>query len=282
MEILNRGDALQAWTAQMRAEGLRVGFVPTMGALHEGHLTLIRKARQACDRVLASIFVNPTQFGPGEDYDRYPRDEARDRALLEGEGCDALFLPTVEEIYPTGRQTVVRVGAMSRVLCGASRPGHFEGVTTVVAILLNRTQPQRLYLGLKDYQQVCVISRMVQDLGMPVEVVGVETVREADGLALSSRNRYLTSEQRQQATALNRALEAVRARYRQGERGGETLSSLARAVLMESGLDRIDYVALCQSDTLLPLPQAGEDPIMLLAVHVGGARLIDNRFLARD
>ncbi|MBF0624280.1 MAG: pantoate--beta-alanine ligase [Magnetococcales bacterium] len=282
VNILEDREALAQWVAENRRAGRSVGFVPTMGALHAGHVSLFQTARQECDRVIGSIFVNPTQFGPNEDFQRYPRTLEADRILLEGAGCDALFLPAVDLIYPPGHQTVVRVGAVAEGLCGACRPGHFQGVATVVAILFNRVAPQRAYFGLKDYQQFLVIRQMVRDLGLAVAVVGLPTVREADGLAMSSRNRYLTPADRHQSLALYRAMTAAQAVYADGQRDPTRLEETAREVLTGAGIDRIDYVAVRDRETLAPLTRIETDPVLLLAVHVGVARLIDNRILQSE
>lgn len=276
--LVTRAD-LRQWVEQCRREGLVTGFVPTMGALHEGHLSLVRQAARTCDRVIASIFVNPTQFAPGEDFDRYPRQESRDRELLQGAGCHALFLPSVAEIYPPGQQAVVRVEPLGSELCGAFRPGHFQGVATVVAILFNLVQPRFAFFGNKDYQQVTVIRRMVADLAMPVEVVGLPTVRDADGLALSSRNAYLTPPERERALSLSRALKAAAECVRSGERESAAVEELARRVLEEGGVERIDYVAVRQAGNLEPVKRFTEAPVLLLAAHVGKTRLIDNMIL---
>ncbi|MBF0310053.1 MAG: pantoate--beta-alanine ligase [Magnetococcales bacterium] len=272
--------ALDAALEPRRRAGKRIGFVPTMGALHEGHLTLVRQARANCDLVVASIFVNPTQFGPGEDFNRYPREEEADRRLLESAGCDLLFLPSVEEIYPSGQQTRVEVEPLGSELCGAFRPGHFRGVATVVAILLHQVAPQLLFLGLKDRQQFILLRRMVRDLSMPVEVRGVATVREADGLAMSSRNRYLDARARHQATGLYRALQSASSSWRAGVRDVAFLEAVGREILHDAGIERIDYVAVRDVEHLAPLQGSEEDGLMLIAAHVGQARLIDNMRLS--
>ncbi|MBF0154682.1 MAG: pantoate--beta-alanine ligase [Magnetococcales bacterium] len=282
MEILTSRQALECWVNNERSAGRRLGFVPTMGALHIGHLSLFQTARRECDRVVGSIFVNPTQFGPNEDYQRYPRTLEQDRALLGEANCDALFLPTPQDVYPAGHQTHVQVGELASDLCGRCRPGHFQGVATVVAILFNLVRPHVAYFGLKDYQQFLVIRQMVQDLAMPLQVTGLPTVREADGLAMSSRNRYLDVEGRQQASALFRAMEKAQAAYAGGESDPAHLENVARHVLTEAGLSRIDYVAVRDSDTLAPLVRIDKDPVILMAAWVGSARLIDNRQLVRN
>ena len=255
------------------------GFVPTMGYLHEGHLSLVRRARAENDRVAVSIFVNPTQFGPHEDYARYPRDLERDLRLLEPLGVDLVFVPSVEEMYPPGFQTWVIVEEVSRPLEGASRPGHFRGVTTVVAKLFNILQPDRAYFGQKDAQQTVVIRRMVQDLNIPVEIVICPTVREPDGLAMSSRNTYLNPEERRAATVLFRALQAAKARYEAGERDAEGLREAMRGVIRAEPLARIDYVSVADPETLQELERVEGPALLSLAVYIGTTRLIDNIML---
>ncbi|SNB74053.1 pantoate--beta-alanine ligase [Thermoflexus hugenholtzii] len=255
------------------------GFVPTMGYLHEGHLSLVRRARAENDRVAVSIFVNPTQFGPHEDYARYPRDLERDLRLLEPLGVDLVFVPSVEEMYPPGFQTWVIVEEVSRPLEGASRPGHFRGVATVVAKLFNILQPDRAYFGQKDAQQTVVIRRMVQDLNIPVEIVICPTVREPDGLAMSSRNTYLNPEERRAATVLFRALQAAKARYEAGERDAEGLREAMREVIRAEPLARIDYVSVADPETLQELERVEGPALLSLAVYIGTTRLIDNIML---
>ncbi|MBF0588810.1 MAG: pantoate--beta-alanine ligase [Magnetococcales bacterium] len=280
MKIIADRQTLNHWMNGCAKEGERVGFVPTMGALHAGHLSLVREARKQCRRTIVSIFVNPTQFGPGEDFGHYPRTFEADRDLLEKAGCDAIFLPEVETIYPPGGQTVVAVEPLGSQLCGAARPGHFQGVATVVMILFNLVRPQVAYFGLKDYQQYTLIRQMVRDLAMPLEVVGVPTVRERDGLALSSRNRYLTEAERLQASALFRAMNRAQDHYRKGESDPRQLEQSAREVLLESGIDRIDYVAVREAETLQERECIETPPVILIAVRVGKARLIDNMVLS--
>ncbi|MCS7250970.1 MAG: pantoate--beta-alanine ligase [Anaerolineae bacterium] len=255
------------------------GFVPTMGYLHEGHLSLIRRARAENDHVAVSIFVNPTQFGPREDYDRYPRDLNRDLRLLEPLEVDLVFAPSVEEMYPPGFQTWVIVEEVSRPLEGAARPGHFRGVATVVTKLLNIVQPDRAYFGQKDAQQVVVIRRMVQDLNIPVEIVVCPTVREPDGLAMSSRNTYLNPAERRAATVLFRALQAAKTRYEHGERDAERLREAMREVIRAEPLARLDYVSVADPETLQELAQVEDRALLSLAVYIGEARLIDNLLL---
>jgi pantoate--beta-alanine ligase len=253
-----------------------VGFVPTMGYLHEGHLSLIRRAKQECDHVVVSIFVNPTQFGPNEDLARYPRDIERDLRLIEPLGVDVVWMPTAEIMYPPGYQTWVEVEAMTRPLEGAMRPGHFRGVTTVVAKLFNAVQPHKAYFGQKDAQQAAVIRRMTLDLNFPVEIVVCPTVRETDGLAMSSRNVYLTPEQRKAATVLFRALSAARELYEAGERNAEKVRERMKAVLAAEPLAEVQYVSCADYDTLEELTEIKGKALLSLAVFIGKTRLIDN------
>jgi pantoate--beta-alanine ligase len=256
------------------------GFVPTMGALHAGHTSLIDAARARDALVSVSIFVNPTQFGPNEDFERYPRDEERDFAMCEAAGTDLIFAPTVEEMYPPGESTVVRVGDITDRLEGAHRPGHFDGVTTVVAKLLSIVWPDRAYFGNKDAQQIRTVRRMVRDLRMPMEIVGCPIVREEDGLALSSRNVYLGSEERSQALSLSHGLRLAAGAFADGERDAGRLRAIVRGEVEAQPLARIDYVSLAESDTLVELDGAVQGEALLsLAVSFGGTRLIDNTVL---
>ena len=254
-----------------------VGLVPTMGYLHEGHLSLVGTARRECGTVAASVFVNPTQFGPNEDFDTYPRDEARDLELLEQAEVDLVLLPPVEEIYPPGETTRVSVSGISDVLEGARRPGHFDGVTTMVSKLFLIVQPDRAYFGEKDAQQLAVIRRMTRDLLLPIEIVACPTVREPDGLALSSRNVYLSPEERTQAPALHAGLGTSAEAFAAGERDASRLRALVRERIEAEPLAEIDYVSLADVETLDELEGAVGGPALLsLAVRFGGARLIDN------
>ena len=261
--------------------GQTVGLVPTMGYLHEGHLALVAAERAANDVVAVSIFVNPAQFGPTEDFSRYPRDEARDLALLEAAGVDWVFLPSADEIYPPGYQTYIEVRDVTRWLEGAARPGHFTGVATVVAKLFNLVQPARAYFGQKDAQQVVVLRRMVRDLNFPLELVVRPTEREPDGLARSSRNVYLNPEERQAALCLSRALRAAQDQWQAGVRDGDTLRAAMQAVLAAEPLARPDYVSVANPDTLEELQAIAPDQGALasLAVRIGKTRLIDNVLL---
>lgn len=252
-----------------------VGFVPTMGYLHEGHLALIRRARAECDHVVVSIFVNPTQFGANEDLSKYPRDLERDLRLIEPY-TDLVWTPSAEVMYPQGYQTWVEVEAVTRPLEGTMRPGHFKGVTTVVAKLFNGVQPHKAYFGQKDAQQVAVIRQMVRDLNFPVEIVVCPTSREADGLAMSSRNVYLDPAQRQAATVLFRSLSAAKAAYEQGERDGEKLREKMKEILASEPLAQVQYVSCADYDTLEELTVIKGKALLSMAVFLGKTRLIDN------
>src|SRR5215211_1633161 len=254
----------------------RVGLVPTMGYLHEGHLSLVRRARQDCDHVVVSIFVNPTQFGPTEDLSKYPRDPDRDLSLLQPLGVDLVWMPTPEIMYPDGYQTWVDVETVTRPLEGAMRPGHFRGVTTVVAKLFNAVQPQRAYFGQKDAQQAAVIRQMTRDLNFPIEVVICPIVREPDGLAMSSRNVYLDPEERKAATVLYRALNAARNVYENGERQAENLRQMMREVIASEPLAQMQYVSCADYDTLEELKTVAGKSLLSMAVFLGKTRLIDN------
>jgi len=270
---------MRAKVEDLRRDGRKIAVVPTMGALHEGHLALIRHARARADVVILTIFVNPTQFGPTEDLSRYPRDEAGDLAKARPAGIDLAFCPPVEAMYPAGAQTYVEVRELQQPMCGASRPGHFAGVATIVSKLFNITRPHLAVFGEKDYQQLAIIRRMVRDLDFGIEIQGVPIVREPDGLALSSRNAYLSLEQRQAALSLSRGLAAAEAAYRAGERSVSALVAAARAPIEAEPLARIDYVDLRDADELTPLDRVDRRAVLALAVFVGATRLIDNRVL---
>lgn len=268
---------LRRQVAAWKKEGLRIGFAPTMGALHDGHLSLVTLARSRADRVVVSVFVNPTQFGPNEDFDAYPRTEQRDAELLAGAGCDLMFAPSVAEMYPAGASTTVTVAGVTEPLDGAARPGHFAGVATVVTKLLNQCAPDVAVFGEKDYQQLQVIRRLVKDLDLPVEIVGAPTARADDGLALSSRNAYLSAEERPVAARLNAALEEAARRLREGE-SVERVEATGRAALERAGFGRIDYFEVRGAEDLARL---GPGPVasparILTAAFLGRTRLIDN------
>jgi pantoate--beta-alanine ligase len=268
--------SLQEMFAERRKLMEPVGFVPTMGYLHEGHLSLVRRAKQECRSVVVSIFVNPTQFGPQEDLARYPRDLERDLRLLAPLEVDLVWTPTVDEMYPPGYQTWVTVEEVTRPLEGAMRPGHFRGVTTIVSKLFNAVQPQRAYFGQKDAQQAAVIRQMTRDLNYPIEIVVCPTVREADGLAMSSRNVYLSPTERQAATVLYRALRAAEQAYQAGERNAERLRAVMRQVLESEPLARVQYVSCADFDTLQELDEVRGKALLSMAVFIGNTRLIDN------
>ncbi len=262
-----------------RAQAGDVGFVPTMGYLHAGHASLVERARRESAAVAASVFVNPTQFGPHEDLSRYPRDLERDRRLLEERGCDLLFAPAPETMYPAGFATAVDVGPVSAPLEGQRRPGHFRGVATVVLKLLSIVQPTRAYFGQKDAQQLAVIRRMARDLDLPVEIVACPTVREADGLALSSRNSYLSPSERAAAPVLHRALRACETLWRSGERDPARLREALRVTLAAEPLAVVDYASLADPLTFAELDSPAATAFALLAVRIGATRLIDNLLL---
>jgi pantoate--beta-alanine ligase len=276
MKEVERLADLRAWRAGLTGS---VGLVPTMGYLHAGHVSLVERARRESEHVVTSLFVNPTQFGPQEDLARYPRDLDRDRALLSAAGCDLLFAPTVADMYPHGTETTVDVGSVAQPLEGERRPGHFRGVATVVLKLLHIVQPTRAYFGQKDAQQLGVIRRMVRDLNVPVEIVGCPTVREPDGLALSSRNSYLDPEDRRAAPVLNRALQAARTAWEAGERRADALRDAMARVLAAEPRARVDYVSVADPLTFRELDVLEGPALLSMAVFVGRARLIDNLVL---
>ena len=270
---------MQDHSDRLRDQGDRIGFVPTMGFLHEGHLSLMRRARDDNHALVVSIFVNPTQFGPGEDYKSYPRDLERDASLCREVGCDVLFTPSADEMYPQNSVTKVLVADLTQTLCGASRPGHFEGVTTVVSKLFNIVRPHRAYFGLKDYQQYRVIARMVQDLNMNIQIVGLPTVREEDGLAMSSRNAYLYDDERAAALTLSRSLAAAREMLQEGIRDPRAIEEKVTGIIRSEATTRIDYVSIVDADDLTPLEIIEDRALLALAVFIGDTRLIDNDVL---
>jgi pantoate--beta-alanine ligase len=283
MEIINRRKRMMSVARRLRREENRtIGFVPTMGALHEGHLSLIHEARAMCDVVVVSVFVNPAQFGPAEDFNSYPRDLTRDAALLAEYNVDYVFAPTVEEIYPPGFSTYVTVEGLSDQLEGASRPEHFRGVTTVVSILLNVVKPDFAFFGQKDAQQAILIKRMVRDLAFSAEIVVVPIVREDSGLAMSSRNNYLDDDQRRSATVLNRALSKAREAFEEGEHSAARLIEVVRAAIEGEPLARIDYVSVNDAETLEKLEKIEDRTALVsLAVFIDNTRLIDNVVLGK-
>jgi len=277
MHVFDTIAAVRSFLLSERRQGRSIGLVPTMGALHEGHLSLMRRARAECDAVVASVFVNPTQFGPGEDFARYPRDLERDARLAASAGVHAIFAPSMPEMYPEGCATFVDQGgeAIGR-LEGQFRPGHFRGVLTVCLKLFNIVAPDRAYFGRKDYQQALLVRRMVRDLGLPLEIVLCETVREPDGLAMSSRNQYLDPAARRQAVCISRGLARARAALAQGERSAPRLADLIRSELEAAGPCSIDYVAVADPETLAPVETVERRAVALAALRIGGTRLIDN------
>ncbi len=279
MRIIRDIREMQAASRAARIQGSSIGFVPTMGALHEGHLSLVRRAHSAARLVVASIFVNPLQFGAGEDFSQYPRTLEADCARLEAEGVEIVFAPSTEQMFPAGATTVVYVERLSEKLDGRSRPGHFRGVSTVVAKLFHIVQPDYAVFGQKDAAQVAVLRRMVRDLNMDVELIVAPIVREADGLALSSRNEYLTAEQRRQALVLHRALQQVEACANSGQSSAEKLRSAALAVLATEPAAKLDYFEIVHPDTLDPLGDVAQGALAAVAASFGSTRLIDNLLL---
>ncbi len=276
MKVTGKIEELRRALKPVRIAEKSVGFVPTMGALHEGHLSLIRRAREDTDFVVVSIFVNPTQFCPGEDYNQYPRPIEADLRLCEKEEVDLVFNPEIDEMYPRDQLTVVSVKKLTENLCGRFRPGHFDGVTTVVTKLFNIVQPDVAYFGQKDAQQAIVIKRMVEDLNFPIKIVVCPTVREKDGLALSSRNQYLTPDQRKQANSLYQALLFAKERVEAGETNPETVINGMRKIIESAGPCRIDYISIVDLDKLEDVREIKLPVLIALAVHIGKARLIDN------
>jgi len=279
MEIVRRVHSMKEVVAKARSRGLKIGLVPTMGFLHEGHLSLIRGINEYCDLVVVSLFVNPTQFGPDEDYDRYPRDLTRDADLCVSTGVDYLFTPEVNDLYPPGPRTSVEVAELSERFEGESRPDHFRGVATVVLKLLNVVRPSVAAFGQKDAQQAVVIRRMTLDLLIDTEILTFPTVRDEDGIALSSRNKYLGVEQRQAATAIPRALDAARYVLSQGQHKPEEILETAREVLEAEPLLRVDYLELVDKDNLAPVSAVDREVLLLVAVFCGETRLLDNTLL---
>jgi pantoate--beta-alanine ligase len=276
MRVCHSIDEVRAASRTGRREGKNLGLVPTMGALHEGHLSLVRAAKAQCDLVVVSIFVNPLQFGPNEDLVKYPRNFDRDRELLAKEGADFIFAPSVEEMYPPGAVTYVTVEGLSDKLCGRSRPGHFRGVTTVVSKLFNIVEPDRAFFGQKDAAQSTIIRRMVRDLNIPVQVVVCPIVREPDGLAMSSRNSYLDAQQRKSALGLYRSVTAVQGRFDQGERKAHALIEAGKQTFTHEPLVRLDYFEIVDPETLDPVDDLSRGGLAAVAAFVGNVRLIDN------
>jgi pantoate--beta-alanine ligase len=279
MRIIESIHEMRNWSEAERRAGRRIVLVPTMGALHEGHLSLVREGKKSGERLVASLFVNPAQFGPNEDLAAYPRDFERDRGMLEKEKVDILFHPSAAEMYPAGYQTYVDVEKLGPLLCGDFRPGHFRGVAIVVAKLFNIVRPHAAIFGVKDYQQLQVIRRMAKDLNFDVEVVGYPTVREKDGLAMSSRNVYLNQQERAAALSLSRSLQRAEFLVRQGEKQSGRIVAAVRAEIEKEPLARIEYARICDADSLEEVAIVEKSAVLALAVRVGKARLIDNATL---
>jgi len=276
MKIIEKVEEMQRASLELKRKGVRMALVPTMGFLHEGHLRLVDEAKKHADYMVMSIFVNPTQFGPGEDFESYPRDLERDKKLAEGRGVQILFSPPADEVYSAGDQTTVVVTELTRGLCGPFRPGHFRGVTTVVAKLLMMVGPEVTVFGEKDYQQLKVIQRMVQDLKIPTKIIGVETLREEGGLALSSRNTYLSASEKEEALNLYRSIQRAQERVRSGERRVSNLLQEVRNILSQGKLTELEYAQVVDAETLEPLEKIEGPARLVMAARVNGKRLIDN------
>jgi pantoate--beta-alanine ligase len=276
MEIIRTVKEMKEFSSRSRQAGKTIAFVPTMGYFHEGHLNLMREARKRGDLLIVSLFVNPTQFGPSEDFKNYPRDFERDRKMLEGVGVDILFAPEASDMYPPNHQTIIRVEKVTQNLCGRSRPTHFQGVTTVVLMLFEIVMPHVAIFGEKDYQQLVAIQQMARDLHMSVEVLGMPTVREADGLAMSSRNTYLLPHERKAALSLYRSLQKAEELLQQGERKADRILLEMNGILRSEPLVRIDYVQICDAHTLEDVGRIEGDVVVALAAYLGKTRLIDN------
>jgi pantoate--beta-alanine ligase len=282
MDIVIDVKEMQHRCLAARGQGQRIVLVPTMGFLHEGHLSLLREGRRRGDLLVLSLFVNPTQFGRGEDLESYPRDLERDAEMARSVGVDLLFAPEAQSMYPPGYATFVEVEGLTATLCGRSRPGHFRGVTTVVCKLFTIVQPHVALFGEKDFQQLAVIRRMTADLKLPVEIVGMPIVREADGLAMSSRNSYLSTEERRQALALSDSIRLAKVAARQGERDAAALRTLVAARIDREPDANIDYIQVCHGGTLQDVEKIDRDSVLLLAVQIGRTRLIDNSYLLEE
>jgi pantoate--beta-alanine ligase len=276
MQVIESIAEMKLWSKKFRKEGKTIGFVPTMGYFHEGHLNLMREAKKQCDKVVVSIYVNPTQFGPQEDFNQYPRDLDHDRALMEESGVDAVLVPSDNQMYPLGYKTYIHVESFSDKLCGKSRPGHFRGVATIVAKLLNIIQPDILYLGQKDAQQAILLQKMVQDLNMNTDVVIVPTTREPDGLAMSSRNKYLSPEERNQAVVLYQSLQLAKSIIASGERNSARIIYAMKELIAKQPAVKIDYIEIVNLETLEDVQTIGAEALIALAVFAGKTRLIDN------
>lgn len=281
MKVINSIAKMSSYCRKAKLDGKKIGFVPTMGYLHEGHASLARRARKENDIVVLSIYVNPTQFGPKEDYKKYPRDFAHDRKIAEKEKVDVIFAPDNADMYPGGYKTYVEVEVLGDNLCGLSRPGHFKGVATVVAKLFNIVRPDRAYFGQKDAQQAAIIKRLAEDLNTGVEVVVMPTVREKDGLAMSSRNAYLDPEERKQAAYLSLALSSARDLYRKGGRRPSAMINLMKGIIKKINDSRIEYIKVVDTENLKDIPMINKKALIALAVFVGKTRLIDNAIIGK-
>lgn len=276
MKLIKNPEEMHKFASNIRAKGKTIGLVPTMGYLHDGHLSLVEEAKRRSDVVVVSIFINPAQFGPGEDLKKYPKDLGRDKALLKSFDVDILFYPKVKDIYPEGFNTFVEVRGLPDKLCGRSRPAHFRGVTTIVAKLFNTVSPTYAFFGEKDYQQQLIIKRMVKDLDLPVEVVSLPIIREFDGLAMSSRNKYLSSKQRKSAASLYRALSFAKQGVEGGEKGSKKIISQMRSLIKKSHDVKIDYISIVDPQTLCDVKTIKGPVLIAVAAYIGKARLIDN------
>jgi len=280
MEIIKKIELMQELSDKWRRDGHIISCVPTMGFLHQGHIELLRIGRDKGDRLIMTIFVNPTQFGPHEDYEKYPRDTEGDLNKARSAGVDVVFMPTVEEMYPDGFQSTVTVNTITQYLCGKSRPVHFAGVTIVVAKLFNITKPHLAIFGEKDYQQLAVIKQMVRDLNMDIDIIGLPTVRERDGLAMSSRNKYLSPEERLSALSLKKGLDLAKAMVKDGEKDSATIKNAVKELILTHPFTEIDYVTICDPAKLTDMENVNGPSLLALAVKVGKARLIDNSIIA--
>ena len=276
MKIINSVREMQEFSESFRVKGKTIALVPTMGFFHKGHLLLMEEGKKKADLLVISIFVNPTQFGVGEDFEKYPKDWDKDKEMAEGVGVDVIFAPSSSDMYPKGYQTYVNVEEVTKNLCGFSRPTHFRGVTTVVAKLFNIIKPHIALFGEKDFQQLATIKQMVEDLNFDMEIKGIPTVREKDGLAMSSRNTYLNSKEREAALSLNRSMRRARDLYEAGERGVDRLLQEVRGAIDAEDLTEIDYIKICDSRTLEEIKRIERDAVLAMAVKVGNTRLIDN------
>ena len=282
MRVIESIKEMQSHCGSLRLSGKRISFVPTMGYFHEGHLSLMREARRTADHVVVSIYVNPTQFGPKEDFSKYPRDFGRDAAMAKSVGVDVIFFPSNQDMYPGGYQTYVDVEQVTKNLCGMSRPGHFRGVTTICCKLFNIVKPYSAIFGKKDFQQLAAIKRMVADLNLDLEIVGMPTFREPDGLAMSSRNVYLSKEERSSALALVGALKLAQKLYAEGERNAVKIIKQAEKLIKNEHFTNIDYIKICDTATLEDVNEIKNEAVMALAVKVGKTRLIDNSVLGEE